>query len=227
MRPVKVNLLGADVPPYSWVQDQRVIGINIEIAEQAARALGYQTHSRIVPLKRAFHMLKHRPDHFFVGLARTPEREQSFTWIAPLISTRIGMFAWQATQQSSRKQRAEICVHIGTPMENWLKTNSRSDYVTVTNEQACLKLLVEGLVQYWLTEANLVQYLLKQNGLSSTGLVEGEVIMQPQLYLAASLDTSEILITTWRQQLQDMAATGDISEIVDRYINDQYLGQQP
>lgn len=194
-------------------------GINIEIVEQAALSLGVPSRSDIIPLKRAMKMIE-QPGNFLVGLARTPDRESHFNWIAPLVPTRIGMLSWEDGSISSSPLRGEICVHYSTPMESWLKQHNHPDYIVVKNEDACLKLLTNHLVKYWFTEFHLAHYLIQQQGLDNNHLIENEVIMEPHLYMASSLNTPDSVIHRWRNQLEEMRKNGLFEKTIRRYIND-------
>lgn len=213
-----IIFLGANVPPFSWREDDEIIGINIEISQQAAHASGFSAHSKIVPLKRAFQIIETNQNHFLVGLARTPERERHFKWVKPLITTRIGMLRWQPDPISANDIRAEVCAHYGTPMEHWLKTHNHPDYIIVNDEEACFQLLTNGLVKYWFTEMHLAQYLIKQKELDTNNLIEEKIIMSPQLFLATSLNTSDTVINPIKNQLDIMKEKGIFEKIINRYI---------
>ena len=186
-------------------------------------------------------MVERLPNVLMVGVARTPEREHLFTWIAPVVPVQVGMLGWQGTTntqslndlQSSADSnseetlpnrqphmRAKLCVHYNTPMEDWLKSHGETDYIAVTSEQACLSLLAEGLVKQWFTEFHLARYLTKESSYSPMKLVEQEVVMQPQLYLAGPLSMTSTEVEEWRMTLLTMAEQGDIEKIVARYVSD-------
>lgn len=222
----QIVLLGADVPPFSWQQHRDVVGINMNIVEHAAERLGIKVNKQIVPLKRALTVLNHQAHHYFVGLARTPEREELYQWIAPLISTRIGLLKLNDSTSSNagfddkQQYRAKICVHYDTPMQAWLLENNEADFIAVTNEQACLKLLSNKLVKYWFTEFHLARYLIKQANIPTHQIVEDKLIMQPKLYLATSLNADSKTIEQWRKELNSMASKGEFRKFVQRYVDD-------
>lgn len=213
-----IVFLGANVPPFSWNENDEIVGINIEIAQLAAHASGFSSHSKIVPLKRAFQIIETNQNHFLVGLARTPERERHFKWVKPLITTRIGMLRWQPDPIAANDIRAEICAHYGTPMEYWLKTHNHPDYIIVNDEEACFQLLTNGLVKYWFTEIHLAQYLTKQKRLNTNYLIEEKIIMNPQLFLATSLNTPDAVVSPIKHELDAMKEKGVFNTIINRYI---------
>lgn len=217
--PKIVVFLAADVPPFSFMKDGEPAGINVDIVKHAAQALGYQASFKILPLKRARAMLEGSSDYFLLGFARTPERELSVTWVAPLVPTKIAMHNLQHHIALPNKRRAEVCAHYGTPMEDWLKRSQHPDYMIVTSEQACLKLLNNHLVKYWFTETHLAQYLFQQSKLASGSLIEGRVMMSPQLYLAANINTPRARVLAWRQQLEGMAERGEFERITKQYVD--------
>lgn len=214
----QVVFVGADVPPFSWSEGGEVKGINVEILQEAAKRLGYESRQKIVPLKRAFKMLETYPDHFMVGLARTPDREASFKWVAPLIHARIAMLSLKNKTLHSEAIRAEVCVHYGTPMESWLKRNGWQNYMAVTNEQACLKLLQDQLVNNWFTELHLAKHLAAKQGIELRTFAQEKVIMTPTLYMAAPLGTPDEEVEKWRRTLDSMAEQGRFEQIKNRYL---------
>ncbi|REL35155.1 substrate-binding periplasmic protein [Thalassotalea euphylliae] len=239
----KVTLIGAEVPPFSWQQENEVVGINMDVAAQAAQTMGYQVDRKILPLKRALSTLSHQPNTLMAGLARTPEREHLYTWIGPVVSIKVGLLSWQEHIKASQgKQlmagsaialddagsiaseaphyRAKLCVHYDTPMEAWLKNHGETDYIAVTSEHACLSLLAEKLVKHWFTEFHLARYLTSKSSYPVENLVEHEVLIEPELYLAGGLNMSSTDIEEWRMALEQMAEAGDIDKIIKRYVAD-------
>ncbi|WP_181901472.1 substrate-binding periplasmic protein [Thalassotalea euphylliae] len=238
----KVTLIGAEVPPFSWQQENKVVGINMDVAAQAAQSIGYQVDRKILPLKRALSTLSHQPNTLMAGLARTPEREHLYTWIGPVVSIKVGLLSWQETINASQGEqlmagsaiesdqvdsiaseaphyRAKLCVHYDTPMEAWLKNHGETDYISVTSEQACLSLLAEKLVKHWFTEFHLARYLTSKSSYPVENLSEHEVLIEPELYLAGGLNMSSTDIEKWRMALEQMVEAGDIDKIIKRYVD--------
>jgi polar amino acid transport system substrate-binding protein len=72
-------------PPYQNVDsNSQLSGISVDKIEEVLKAAKWPYEINVVPWARAIKEVKSTPNSFIFSLARFPERENTFQWIAPL-----------------------------------------------------------------------------------------------------------------------------------------------
>jgi len=198
----------------------------MELAIQAAEKLGLKYTAELLPWKRALQQAKQYSNTLLVGLARTEEREEHFNWITPVFQSRIGFLSLTSKAEEHLSYRAKTCVHYNTPMEHWLKQAGETDFISVSNENRCLALLIEGAVLQWFTEVHLAQYLVRQKADIDIRLQEKDLILRPALYMATAKNNQQIDIQSWQQTLEQLKKQGKLQQLLNKYLG-QGFRQEP
>jgi polar amino acid transport system substrate-binding protein len=73
-------------PPYNFIEDDVVTGINVEIVRRACELANVECQFNLYPWNRAMRRVGENTHSGIMSTARTPERENSFKWIGPLVS---------------------------------------------------------------------------------------------------------------------------------------------
>jgi polar amino acid transport system substrate-binding protein len=71
--------------PYNFLQGKQIQGLGFDVATQLAERTGYRLSAEIVPWSGALLTAQNVPVVLLFSVARTPERENNFYWIGPIV----------------------------------------------------------------------------------------------------------------------------------------------
>ncbi len=195
----KINFIGIDSPPYSYLVGERPAGLNVQWIDKVRENLPYRSDIYVYPLKRAMHEVKTNTSSVLFGLARTSQREPDFKWVAPMYDVKIGHVTSAEVRSPEHQFRAKYCVHAGSPMEQLLAAQGERDVISLLTDERCLDMLEQGMVSVWFTEFNVARYLAKQHEVAMA-LQFGKPVKTMSLYVAVAKDFPE-------QNLQQLEKT--------------------
>ncbi len=81
-----------EFPPYNFSKDGKITGINIKIVQAACKEVDIKCEFQMQPWNRAMRMARNGPNTGIVSTARTPEREEWFSWVGPFIKSQNCIF---------------------------------------------------------------------------------------------------------------------------------------
>lgn len=87
-------------PPYNFQEKGVAKGITVEILLQAAKEVGQNIDRNDIyfrPWARGYNRVLQGPMVMLFAMARTPEREDQFQWVGPILQTRIVLLAKQSS----------------------------------------------------------------------------------------------------------------------------------
>lgn len=208
----KINFIGIDSPPYSYLQGDQPSGLNVEWIDQVRQQLPYRSDVYVYPLKRAMYEVKGNNSSVLFGLARTPEREADFRWVAPMYDVEIGHVTISKPRQLGHKYRAKYCVHSGSPMEKLLAEQGEQDVIALLTDERCLAMLEQGMISVWFTAFNVAKYLAQQHQVAEL-LKFGKKVKSVSLYVAVAKDYPEQNLDQLEQICQQAEQFSITSEI--------------
>ena len=83
----ELTLLTENFPPYNFSSRDNVVGINAELLSTACDIAQVNCTFDLLPWQRAFKLASTEPNSGIFSTARTPDREDGFIWIGPLVSS--------------------------------------------------------------------------------------------------------------------------------------------
>ncbi|MDP4537030.1 transporter substrate-binding domain-containing protein [Alkalimonas collagenimarina] len=84
--PADITFYTEHLPPYSYVENGEVIGINVELVEGLCQRLELSCSISLLPWRRAFSLAQQQPLSGVFSTSRTDERESMFQWVGPIAS---------------------------------------------------------------------------------------------------------------------------------------------
>lgn len=96
-------------PPYHYLNDQgEVVGSSTRLVREIIENAGYDVEFRLMPWARSLRMVSQRDDALVFSLARTPERESQFFWIAPVSEFRLALVKLTTRQDIQVKSVSDL-----------------------------------------------------------------------------------------------------------------------
>lgn len=218
----EVPLYLMEVPPYAMNEAQHK-GIVGDIVLEAMRRSGDEGKLVVVPTNRAIVIVRSpgTRDTLIIPLARIPEREGQFTWIAPIARVNRAFFTTGAHITSFAQARAQlrkIGVARGTAGVGILRGNGFKDgqIYELREGEAAIRMLAAGRIDAWYGPASQMEAMLKDSA-SKDGVRKGASLGATDNYLACSLRCDGALVARLAGALAAMDKDGTSRAITARY----------
>lgn len=220
-----------EFPPVNFIQDGEIKGISVDLMVLMLQKLGSQVSRddfKLYPWARGFEIIQRKPNTCLFAMGRTPERENDFKWVGPIIWTRMVLMARKDRklfiQSSDDINKYRIGVVIKDSAENILlkkgvrqETLYRMSGTDATN--AIIRLLNLNGIDAWAYEEIAAKWILKKNGLNPEAYESAFVLKEgEQAYFAFHKDTSDSLIQNFQSVLDKLKAEGKYQDILAKYL---------
>jgi len=222
----EVSLYLMEVPPYAFNEPERK-GTGGDIVLEAIRRAGYSVRLQVVPNNRAIATVQADTsrDTLILPLARLKEREEHYTWIAPVAKVKRAFFTMDRKVQSFDEARAAfhtIAVARGTAGLNILREQGFADaqLYEVADNISAARMLMLHRVDAWYGPVQ--QFRSWQAEVDPQHQVQMGVPLGSTLnYLACSKICDPQLRMRLAEALEQMNKDGTVKAIEARYnIND-------
>lgn len=216
-----VQLYLMDVPPMS-TQAGPGHGVVGDIVLEALRRAGIAPQLQFVPNNRAIVVaqLPSSQSVLIIPLARVPEREAHFTWIAPLYKVERAFFTTGKQIDSyaeARRALHTIGVARGTvtPVILHAQGFAAAQIYQISDNDNVQRMLEAGRMDAWFGPIEQMRVFLHKH---PTGrIVEGRPVNSTDNYLACSRKCDPALVARLTRQLAAMERDGTIRAIRARY----------
>ncbi|WP_447652139.1 substrate-binding periplasmic protein [Pseudomonas abietaniphila] len=210
-----------EAPPLTMANQGDQHGIAGDVTLKAMEMAGYTANFLSPPWPRAQRDVSSGKDLLIAPLSRTQNRENSFTWIAPLLTMDRTFFSLDQRVESfeeAKKAFKLIAVGIGTAQETRLRDEgfpASQIYPLKIGDNPALMLL-RGRVDAWFNGVPESRYIWKQ--LSDRPLVMSRVLMTANVYLACSKDCDPQMVEKLRTAVETLQANGTAEKIEAGYL---------
>ena len=216
--------------PYTYEENGKVVGIVTEIVQVMSEKAGLTITTRLYPWARAYDTALNNPDTLIFSIFRTPEREDLFHWIGPVVP-RIELGLYKLKERSDlrlssledAKQYKISVVRDSIVHEYLLKHGFAPDknIDVQANPDTCMKVLFGKRVDFIFGEEFENVAGAKAVGFSSNGLEEALHLpeLNAEFYVAISKQTSEETVQSLRKAFEEIQADGTITAILEKYRN--------
>lgn len=221
--PLEIHI--ANAPPVTMTANEAGYGIVGDVALAAIALAGYKAQVQELPWPRSQLQVSSGKDQLIIPLSRTSEREDKFTWIAPIMPMERALFTLDAPVSSfveAKKRYRAIAVGAGTAQLEILKQQGFSEkqiHVLKLGDSP-LRMLQLGRIDAWFTGVPEGLYEWPESDMKS---IAGKLKMSPvlhsvDLYLACSIDCDASLVTRLRGAVNALRADGTIKKVTRAYL---------
>lgn len=220
--PLPIDFFILDAPPLTLVDDAKGHGIVGDVALLAMAKAGYVAHIRALPWARSQKYVSEKQDLLIAPLSRTPEREEHFTWIAPVMSMDRAFFSLEHRVSSfaeARKTYRVIGVGLGSAQEEILRTQgfSSEQIHPLTIGENPAQMLLRGRIDAWFNGVPESRYIWPK--VSRRKLLMSPVMSSVDLYLACSKQCSAELVHGLRDAVETLRSDGTLARIQKNYLS--------
>jgi len=218
-------LYSLDAPPMTMIEapvGDHAHGFVADIVVEAARRAGYSTEFRFLPWMRGQEEAADAENALITPLARTPEREAAYTWIAPIFTLERAFATLDRSIDSfvdARTQLKTILVGRGSAQEATLRNMGFDDGRLIHTEIGLseIEMLRQGRVDAWFNSTVETEWKWRRSG-QTTPLVFGKVLYNDVVYLACSKRCAPELVARLRSTLAAVDSDGTAQSIQRRYL---------
>ncbi|TVT86041.1 ABC transporter substrate-binding protein [Pseudomonas sp. H3(2019)] len=220
--PLPIELFIPDAPPLTFVDDPKGHGIVGDAVLMAIANAGYVAHVQALPWARAQKHVSKKQDILIAPLSRTPEREEHFSWIAPIMSMERAFFSLDRPVSSfaeARKTYRVIGVGLGSAQEEILRAqgfdNQQIYPLTIGDNPA--QMLLRGRIDAWFNGVPETRYIWPK--VSRRKLLMSPVMNKTDLYLACSKQCSPQQVQDLRKAIETLRSDGTLARIQKGYLS--------
>ncbi|WP_156943150.1 ABC transporter substrate-binding protein [Pseudogulbenkiania sp. MAI-1] len=216
-----LTLTTEEAPPFNMVDSRTgvISGIATDKVRELMRRAG-ETHTLAAyPWSRAYLMAQQDKDTCVFSTTRTPERENRFQWVGPLVRNDWVVFA-RADDTRRPKTLEELRPYVlggyrDDAVGVFLKARGFTVDFTSYDAQNVQKLMLKR-IDFWATGEPSGQYLIRQNGYRGQ-IVPLFTFHHTELYLACNPAIDGQRIERLNRLLQVMNQDGSSAAIERRY----------
>lgn len=193
-------------PPLQYMQDGKVSGEIYELVDGAFKQANLSAHYEMYPWARAYIMaLTAHGDTFISNIARTPEREESFQWVAMVHVYDFALISLQRldfVKSLSDVGKLSIAVQRKDVSYEYLKSKGLGDNLFITADiTESWQLLSKGKVDFIVEDSNILKDMSQQY-LKNGQAIEFQLALpeiKSEAWLAADLGVDPEVIETLRR----------------------------
>jgi polar amino acid transport system substrate-binding protein len=218
-------LFTLDAPPMTMSASsvgEQAHGFVADIALEAARRAGYGVTLQFLPWVRGQEAASNGENALITPLARTPEREAAYTWIAPIYRLKRAFATLDRPIDSfdeARSRLRTILVGRGSAQESTLRSMGFDDgrLIHVEIGLSEVDMLRLGRVDAWFNSTVETEWKWRDSGFTAP-LVFGRTLYTDDIYLACSKRCAPAVADRLRAALEGVTQDGTAAAIVGRYL---------
>ena len=218
-----LNLVAGEAPPYVMPQSgsHKGDGVAFDLLGELAKVLKIPRHQiQKMPFQRSLLMGKNQKKTIFIA-ARIPEREQEYTWIAPLLPEELVLIShvrWKNEHEKIKQSLTEpISVWRSSICERLALKKQYQKIQLASNEETNARKIHDGRTKLWLASWNMARQAYINAGLNPNDLVKLASYERFDIYLVGSKDLSQTEATKWASALKEIQSNGRYRQILSQY----------
>lgn len=202
----KVRVIAEDFAPYNYVDENGVVaGQCTEIVQAIMSKLGQDISIEVMPWEQAYGLLQKEPNIALYSTARTPDRENMFLWVGPLVSYEKYLYARKGSDirisslADVKNVKAIAGVKNEAGMQNIISQGANVIY-TATGYEA-LKKLADGSADLCLAPGADLSISAKKAGINLDEIEPVFLLHKSDFYIAFNKGTPPATVQQWQQAL--------------------------
>ncbi len=223
--PQKINIVTSDFPPFNYVANGIDSGFCTEIVQAILKDLKIQTTIKTHPWARSYQIALKQKNTLIYTIARTPERENLFHWVAIIITGKTFLFSLSDSRiqldSLSQANQYNVGAVLNGIRSKYLHVNGIESLDLVEDSNTNALKLLKKRIDLWAEDELSAVYVLKRMGYNSKIILKKSFELDLKLdgYLAFSLDSDPKMIEQFRNSLQKLKNNGEYDKIKNKYIN--------
>lgn len=218
--------VAGDLPPFVWQGSKGPEGYAYELAIAMAQKLGRRPEVQFFPWARAVRMTTEGEAYGVFPLARTPDREQQFQWLIPLMRVEYSFFVRDnGTERPAinpnrldELRTARVCVLRGSPIIKNLQVQNFTRIIEAKDYRDMLRMLNEGIVDVVYAGTPMLRASMQQYGHARENYLLGTHLGEADLYMGTSLRLAPAEAELWLRAYRQLVDDGTVARLQRQYL---------
>jgi polar amino acid transport system substrate-binding protein len=211
-----LNIVAYPLTPYVMEEKGAPSGLAVTLFTQMTKEAGLDVKIQLLPTARAFEMLD-EGNTFIVALARTPEREPKYKWVAQVYADSFEFITLAPNPAinsfDEAKAAGTILVMGNAAPHNVLRNKGFTNLDSGgLNEDTNFNKLLLGRGKAWFAGSSVARYLARTNK-AEAKIVFGKPVLPANFWIAASLNAPPDMIQKLQGAFQKLQANGEYGKI--------------
>ncbi|QOL25626.1 transporter substrate-binding domain-containing protein [Thalassotalea sp. LPB0316] len=216
-------------PPYSFQQGDEVVGLNIDIIKMACKNANINCTFQLYPWQRSYnYALKHN-NSGVVSTSRTPDREQQFNWVGPLVDMPTCFYKVAIRDDIVVNHRDDLLNYtIGLArndvyeqiLKSWGFKHGKN-YISFNEKYAYMQAFKAGKLDLFLASANTINKHLSLLNLSFNDVIPIFLLNDDNLggnYLALNKSVPPQLTLKLQAEVENITRSTTLDKLKNQYI---------
>ena len=223
--PAKLTLYTEHFPPYSFLQQQQVRGINADLLRFACERAEIECEFVTYPWLRAFELVQKNPQSGIFSIVRTAKRVPLFQWVGPLVSSNAYLYRLKhrtdiKLQNLNDAKAYSIGVAHGDVYEEFFLAHGFAhgkNLVKFSTKSESFPLFLKGKIDLLISSELVVKAWLQQQENPPEVEIVLDVSMAGQNYLALHPAVPVAIAQALQQALQQLETEGKVQPLIRTY----------
>jgi polar amino acid transport system substrate-binding protein len=212
--------LAPELPPYGFVDRGTNVGAALDIVREMAARQGCNVTVTPVPRIRAQMLTQHAPNTIIAPVARTPGREDQFTWLGTIARETVSIYALAsspAMDLAGLKSGATVAVLRNSAIERLAERLALPNVVAAPDNTALVRMLAAGRVDAIISARSLTVNAMRAEGMDPARFRLGEDVAEFDVAAAMSNGSDPAIVRRLRSSLHDMKTDGSLQHALLKY----------
>ncbi|WP_422995342.1 substrate-binding periplasmic protein [Undibacterium sp. Di24W] len=211
-----------DKPLQFYDENKKLTGLTVEVVQEIQRRIGNRDRIQVVPWSRGIDKLNKEPNSFLFTMARTPEREQLYQWIGPILTIEYGLYikadsSIQINKLEDAKKIGLIGVYRDDIRDQTLRKLGFTNLDQASSVASSFKKLMIGRIAAYADAKKGVSITAKLAGYQASDVKLAYDLFKNSLYIAVSKNTDAAIVAQWNSALEDMKKDKSFLRLLKKY----------
>ena len=215
-----------ELAPVHYTENGKFIGIATEVVQAIFQEADLRADIRSYPWKRTYQNALQNKDAFVYTINRTPEREDLFQWIGPILPKRTYLYRLKsrgdievAGVEDLKKYTTAVILGYaltGELEDQGLRANI--ELIVTRNKKAQMEVFLKGRADLITGNEYTLARAMQDAGRSMADVVPVLLMSENGYYLAANRQVSLELVERLRLANVKIQQSGLVQQVIDRYM---------
>lgn len=215
-------------PPYSFQNDNKITGINIELIKEACDIASIECSFEILPWSRAMKTALNNKNSGLASTSRSLERENLFQWVGPLVSGENYFFKLKSRNDVTASSIQELTKYTVAANRNDIYENilinrgfvKGKTLLDTSSQEARVRLFFSGKLDLLIASSITLPTYLTNLGYDYSDIEPLLPLELPELqgnYLALNKGVEEKLTIQLNKAIQLLVKSGRVKKIIHAF----------
>lgn len=215
-----------ELAPVHYTENGTFLGIATEIVQAVFREAGLKADFRSYPWKRTYQNALHTQYGFVYTINRTPEREELFQWIGPILPKRTYLYRLKSREDVEVEKIEDLKKYTTVVILGYALTRKLVDQglragrelIVTRNKKTQIRLFLQERADLITGNEYTLPRAMQEAGRSMADVVPVLLMSEKGYYLAANRGVDAELVERLRLANIKIQRSGLVQRVVDRYM---------